>query len=105
MVRKRKYDKVIEFGKIRIVYHKGIEEHILKHENVSLTEAKRALEEHDFIIVHLTGKDYAFIAKDPVSGKHITIFVEKLAGSEFRLKTIRLSNQKEKKYYKKKREG
>mgnify|MGYP000645751371 FL=1 len=46
-----------------------------------------------------------FIARNPYSGKYITVFLEKLSESIFRLKTINLPASTEKKYYKKKLEG
>lgn len=75
--------------------------HILKHENVKLSEAKEALNQK-FVMLHLGSTDYMFIAQNPYSGEYITIFLEKISGSIFRLKTIRLSTSTEKKYYNKK---
>ncbi len=96
-----KFTKEIRVGRIRILYDEGIERHISKHENVKLYEANEALN-HKYIMLHLGGNDYMFITRNPYSGKYITVFLEKLSESTFRLKTIRLSTSTEKKYYNKK---
>ncbi|WP_456370499.1 hypothetical protein [Geoglobus sp.] len=97
----KRFTKEIRIGRIRILYHEGIESHILKHENVKLSEAREALNQK-FVMLHLGGTDYMFIAQNPYSGKYITVFLEKISGSTLRLKTIRLSTSAEKKYYNKK---
>ena len=101
MGRKRRFTKEIRVGRIRIQYHEGIEKHIQKHENVSLSEAEEALN-HRYVMLFLGGRDYMFITRNPYSGKFITVFVEKLSESSYRLKTIRVSTPSEKRYYKKK---
>jgi len=48
----RKFTKEIRVGRVRILYHEGIEKHISKHENVKLSEAKEALN-HKYVMLFL----------------------------------------------------
>lgn len=48
----RKFTKEIRVGRVRILYHEGIEKHISKHENVKLSEANEALN-HKYVMLFL----------------------------------------------------
>ena len=94
---KRKY-RIVKIGKLKLMYSKGILNHILKH-NVTLSEVISALEGKVYR-KRLKGNTWVFIGKT-ASGRFLTIFLEKRNADVFRLKTARDSTQAEKRLYRK----
>jgi len=91
---------VVVIGELRIKFDTSTELHILKH-GVSIIEVLEALRSK-FYRVYIGKGDYLVIAKNPVSGRYLTIFLRRLGGNTYRLKTARDSTPSEKRLYRKK---
>jgi hypothetical protein len=94
---------VVVIGHWIIRWNHIIELHMRKH-NVSINEVIEALI-NKHLRIYLGKNNYKILARNPYSGRYLTIFLKRSWGNNYRLKTARDSTDAEKRLYNKKIRG